>query len=120
MWNPCNTYNGPVVMGYLGFKYEGAYKVWIPKIGIREIKDITFYEDGLPVLTMHDGVRASIGEVRGPRWRPLSARHHFELDPATTTAEGETVEVGPNKLCFGPQRSACAAGTQAQRRIKEI
>jgi hypothetical protein len=43
-----------VAMGnLLGFKYEGVYKVWVPKIGI---KDNTFYEDGPPAPAMHDKV----------------------------------------------------------------
>ena len=38
-------------MGYLlGYKYDGAYRVWIPKKGVRESRDITFYENGAPVL----------------------------------------------------------------------
>ena len=71
-------------MGYLlGFKYEGAYKVSIPKIGIWETRDITFYEDGLPAPTMHDKVRAaSMGEVQGSdRLAPAATS-----TPATTTA----------------------------------
>jgi hypothetical protein len=99
-------------MGYLlGFKYEGAYRVWIPKIGIRETRDNTFYEDGLLAPTMHDEVRAaSMGEVQG---KVAIAEHprHFELDPAATTAEGGVVEV-ERKLRFGP----LAVSTHASKR----
>jgi hypothetical protein len=50
-------------MGYLlGFKYEGAYRVWIRKIGIRETRDITFDEDALLAPMTHNEVR-----VGGPR-----------------------------------------------------
>jgi hypothetical protein len=43
-----------VAMGYLlGMKYEGAYKVRVPIIGIRETRD------NIPAPTMHDKVRAA-------------------------------------------------------------
>jgi len=33
-------------MGYLlRYKYDGAYRVWVPKLGIRESRDVTFYEN---------------------------------------------------------------------------
>ena len=38
-------------MGYLtGYKYEGGYRVWIPRIGVKEVRDVTFYEGTMPVL----------------------------------------------------------------------
>ena len=38
------------VMGYLlGYKYEGGYRVWIPNQGVKEVRDVTFYEDTAPV-----------------------------------------------------------------------
>ena len=41
-------------MGYLmGYKYDGGYRVWIPRIGVREVRDITFYEGTVPVLPDH-------------------------------------------------------------------
>ena len=41
-------------MGYLmGYKYEGGYRVWIPRIGVKEVRDVTFYEGTVPVLRNH-------------------------------------------------------------------
>ena len=41
-------------MGYLmGYKYDGGYCVWIPRIGVREVRDITFYKGTVPVPPDH-------------------------------------------------------------------
>ena len=49
------------VTGYLlGYKYEGGYRIWIPRIGVRECRDITVYEGKAPVQP-EDG---SVVEVR--------------------------------------------------------
>ena len=41
-------------MGYLmGYTYDGGYCVWIPCIGVREVRDVTFYEGTVPVLPDH-------------------------------------------------------------------
>jgi hypothetical protein len=75
-------------IGYLlGFKYGGAYRVWI-----RETRDITFDEDGLPAPMMHDEVA---WEVQGGDC--LVPANTSNLTPATTTAEGGVSEVGLNK-----------------------
>jgi len=51
-------------MGYLmGYKYEGGYRVWIPRIGVREVRDVTFYEGTAPILPDH----GSTTEVRRDR-----------------------------------------------------
>ena len=48
-------------MGYpMGDKYEGAYRVWIPRIGVKEVRDVTFFEGTAPVLPDH----GSIAEVQ--------------------------------------------------------
>ena len=51
-------------MGYLkGYKDEVDYHVWIPRIGEKEVRDITFFEGTEPVLLDH----GSIAEVQyGP------------------------------------------------------
>ena len=41
------SYGLPDVMGY---KYDGSYRVWIPHIGVRESRDVAFYEGSAPVL----------------------------------------------------------------------
>ena len=48
-------------MGYpMGYKYEGAYRVWIPRISLKEVRDVTFFEGTAPVLLDH----GSIAEVQ--------------------------------------------------------
>ena len=68
-------------MGYLmGYKYEGAYHVWIPHIGVKEVQDVTLLEGTVPVLPDH----GSIAEVqRG--WIQ-------DVDPLKTTP-GPTIPV---------------------------
>jgi len=44
------------VMGYLlGYKYEGGYRVWIPKLGVRETRDVVFYEGEAPMTPVDGG-----------------------------------------------------------------
>ena len=66
-------------MGYLlGYKYDGAYRVWIPKKGVRESRDIVFYEDGAPILP-DDGEVVEDNRVSLlPKATPI-------LPPTTTT-----------------------------------
>ena len=41
-------------MGYLlGYKYEGGYRVWMPRISVREVRDVVFYEGTVPTLPNH-------------------------------------------------------------------
>ena len=51
-------------MRYLrGYKYEVNYRIWIPRIGVKEVEDITFFEVRAPALPD----RGSIAEVHyGP------------------------------------------------------
>ena len=38
------------MMGYmLGYKYEGAYRVWVPKMGVQESRNVVFYEGTAPI-----------------------------------------------------------------------
>ena len=44
-------------MGYLlGYMYEQGYRVWIPKLGVREARDVTFYEDTAPIAPGTDAI----------------------------------------------------------------
>jgi len=44
------------VMGYLlGYKYEGSYRVWIPKLGVQETRDVVFYEGEAPMMPVDGG-----------------------------------------------------------------
>jgi hypothetical protein len=44
-------------MGYLlGYKYDGAYCVWIPKLGIRESRNVTFYNNTTPTPPEHGSI----------------------------------------------------------------
>jgi len=38
----------------LGYKYEGGYQVWIPKLGVQETRDVVFYKGEAP-MTPVDG-----------------------------------------------------------------
>ena len=52
-------------MGYLmGYKYEGVYRVWILRIGVKEVRDVAFFEGTAPVLpTMAEVQRDWIQDV---------------------------------------------------------
>jgi len=53
-----------VVVGYLlGYKSEGSYWVWIPKLGVQETRDIVFYEGEAPMTPVDSG---TIGPGRSP------------------------------------------------------
>ena len=44
-------------MGYLmGYQYEGAYHVWIPRSGVKEVRDVTFFEGTSPALPDHGSI----------------------------------------------------------------
>ena len=50
-------FDNRAVMGYLlGYKYEKGYRVWIPKVGVREAWDVTFYEDTAPIAPEDDAI----------------------------------------------------------------
>jgi len=39
----------------LGYKYEGGYRVWIPKLGVQETRDVVFYEGEAPMMPVDGG-----------------------------------------------------------------
>jgi len=39
----------------LGYKYEGGYRVWIPKLGVQETRDVVFYEGEVPMTPVDGG-----------------------------------------------------------------
>ena len=44
-------------MGYLmGYQYEGVYHVWIACSGVKEVRDITFFEGTAPALPDHGSI----------------------------------------------------------------
>jgi len=52
------------MMGYLlGYKYKGGYRVWIPKLGVQETRDVVFYEGEAPMMPVDSG---TIGPGRSP------------------------------------------------------
>jgi len=45
-----------MVMGcLLRYKYEDGYCVWIPKMGVKKVQDVVFYDNHVPILP-EDGV----------------------------------------------------------------
>jgi len=44
-----------VVRYLLGYKYEGGYQVWIPKLGVQETRDVVFYEGEAPMTPVDSG-----------------------------------------------------------------
>ena len=54
-------------MGHLkGYKYKVDYCVWIPCIGEKEVRDITFFEGTEPMLPNH-GPMVEVN-IAGSRW----------------------------------------------------
>jgi len=69
-------------MGYLmEYKYDSGYHVWITCIGMREVRDITFYEETAPVLP-GDG---SVTEVQQEQVQDLLPLKLMPSLPATHT-----------------------------------
>jgi len=61
-----------VMMGYLlGYKYKGSYRVWIPKLGVQETRDIVFYEGKVPMMPV-DGGTISPGRSPSDEWMPTN------------------------------------------------
>ena len=73
-------FNHRAVMRYLiGYNYEGACRLWIPKMGIKEARDVVLYDKHSPVLP-EDGVtiEASQAQPASPLFsvtRPAAAGH---------------------------------------------
>ena len=72
-------------LGYL-LGLQGGYRVWIPRIGVRECRDVTFYEGTAPVLPDDGSVMGvqqervqganPAGPMYGPPLRPLPPPLH--------------------------------------------
>ena len=62
------------------YKYEGGYRVWILRVGIREVRDVTIYEGSVPVLPDHD--HGSTTEVQRDR---VQVVHPPNTTPGPTT-----------------------------------
>jgi len=74
------------VMGYLlGYKYEGGYRVWIPNQGVKEARDVTFYEDAAPVLPEDDADTA-----------PPAMSWQLETPPASSSHSSPDPQTMPN------------------------
>jgi len=56
-----------VVRYLLGYKYEGGYRVWIPKLGVQETRDVVFYEGEAP-MTPVDGRTIESRRGGGPSY----------------------------------------------------
>ena len=70
-------------MGYLmGYKYEGGYRVWIPHIGMKEVRDVTFYEGTAPMCpTMGRPTRcqrSGVQVVKPPKTTPGPVPPHHQ------------------------------------------
>jgi len=102
-----------VVMGHL-LGYDGGYRLWIPKMRVREIRDVVFYEGEAP-MTPVDG--------RGPSWtQPTLAPPPRPL-PHTTESKNMKQRTyltprTPNRVANGsiripPARTTVAAATRA-------
>ena len=81
-------------MGYLlaKFFFEGSSSVWIPKIGIRESGDVTFYA-GRAFALPDNGLAAEAGEVESkvqtrPPGHQASHQLYSQLDHDTCSGAG--------------------------------
>jgi len=81
-------------MGYLlGYKYDGGYRVWVPKKGVRETRDVVSY-DGEAPMTPIDGASANFGAASTrhlPRSYNTEQEHETEGvpdSPDTRVANG--------------------------------
>jgi hypothetical protein len=65
-------------MGYLmGYKYKGAYHVWIPCIGVKEVRDVTFLEGAAPVLPDHGSIAMAGSKMWVRQKQHLYLRHQL-------------------------------------------
>ena len=60
----------------MGYKYDSGYRVWNPRIGVREVRDVTFYKGTVPVLPNH-GSTTEVHRKRhlNPRQQHLHLHH---------------------------------------------
>jgi hypothetical protein len=91
------------VMGYLlGYKYDGGYRVWIPKMGVRESRDITFYEGMAPMVPDHgSAVEVRREEVQGAGAPRLTPPNLLPV-PTTTPAPAPVPEPVSNETDEAP------------------
>ena len=57
----------------LGYKYEGGYRVWIPKLGVQETRDVVFYEGEAPMTLVDSGSRRGESKLCANVVRPPPA-----------------------------------------------
>jgi hypothetical protein len=102
------------VMGYLiGYKYEsGGYRVWIPKKGVREARDVVFYNDEDAPVLPEDGAAVEMRHaqpanlpptttwptVAGPSTHTTAAQVPQESRPTSDGANNSDVEAPREKL----------------------
>jgi len=93
-------------MGYLlRYKYDGAYRVWVPKLGIRESRDVTFYENENATPTPPE--HGSITEVqrsqdiltpKPPTIAPVTPQIDTSLPPPVDGASSDDTSIPPSEL----------------------
>jgi len=59
----------------LGYKYEGGYQVWIPKLGVQETRDVVFYEGEAPMMLVDSGTIES--RRGGSKLHGAASTFHF-------------------------------------------
>jgi hypothetical protein len=73
---------------------EGGYRVWIPRIGVKEMRDVTFYEGTAPVLPDHGSTdevqRNRVQVVEPPKTTPGP---HPITPPASTPVPQDEEDV---------------------------
>ena len=98
------------MMGYLlGYKYEGAYRIWVPKMGVQESRNVVFYEGSAPIQPVDgEAVDVTREKVQGAATpRPLPpVPIHTPLTPETASTqspveeEDDSVEPQPHESIF--------------------
>ena len=59
--------NHAAVRYLLGYKYEGGYQVWTPKLGVQETRDVVFYKGKVP-MTLVDSRTIESRRGGGPSY----------------------------------------------------
>jgi hypothetical protein len=95
-------------------KYDGGYRVWIPRIGVRESRDVTFFEGSTPVLLDHGSAIEiqceRVQVVQTPK-ATLGPPTPLTINPMPTPEDIQDVGNYNNKEYSAP---ACAAAAEAQ------
>ena len=91
-----------VVMGYLvGYMHEGDYRVWIPKMGLKEARDVTFYEDNAPLKPENGATVDSLAQpwpINEPPTASTSSHVSQPILPTPATTISDNVEPHREKL----------------------